>query len=281
LKKFKEIYIWGLSRCGNHALSEFILGHYYHTCPPNILSNRFNPNSKAQDRQFRLAKIFLNNYLNDSRYAIDAERYNLPPINKRIPFPSPKFGNVQIISYENGSDHTHANFVHAKNTDIINSPYKIFSDSGRTNVEKFALIILRDPFNMFASWKRGIEKIDKQKLSLERATNRLELWVKYAKTFYTTKNDKLNYMAIKFNKFVELQNYRILISTYITEPWTDTGIQNVSSMGSSFDRYLYDGKAQQMDVNNRYKYLTTEDLQLLYSIEELPELSKEIFGVLP
>lgn len=266
----KEIFIWGISRCGNHALTEFIFGHYHKNFPPMHL--KWTP--RDFDSYLRTQKIFLNNYLSDRRYHIDRKWYGWPEPSHRIPFPKPKYGDVQIISYENGSCVEQSNYAYRPHTDICTDPSLMTTNTGRINAKQYALVILRDPYNWYASWKKGILDVDKEELTEERARNRIELWIRYAKTFFTTFPD--GWFPVIYNRFCSDKNYRMMISEYIEEPFTDAGVNRISSMGSSFDRFKYDGKALKMQTDTRWEYLDDYDWLLLRSYEELDELAHTI-----
>jgi len=267
----KEIFVWGISRCGNHALTEFLFGHYYHTFPKNFL----RLDSRTLDTTLRRHHIFLNNYLSDQRYNIDGPRYKLPEPKLRIPFPTPKHGSTQIISYENGSCKEQERYTYRSQTDICRDPTKLKGDTGRRKTKKYALVILRDPFNWFASWKTGIVKVDQQELEEGRARRRIELWIQYAKTFFLDPTE--DWFAVSYNQFCKDQEYRQLISKYIEEPFSDKGINRVSSMGSSFDRFKFQNNAKKMQTLSRWKTLDNSDWKLLNNYSELAALSSKIF----
>jgi hypothetical protein len=83
---------------------------------------------------------------------------------------------------------------------------------------------------------------------------------------------------------VKNKDYRQKIAKQLDMNFTDAGIDNVSGCGggSSFDGLKLDGKANQMDVNNRWKqFIDREEYRQLFSNKKLLEYSLKIFGHLP
>jgi hypothetical protein len=264
----KEIFIWGVARGGNHALIDFILGHLY----------GYVPDKNYDFQQFWRNHIVLNNYFNDRRYHLDIPLFDLPPFDKRIPPPNPKYGNTQIISYENAGDIEQTNYLYRDLVNILEDYSKLKVNTGRKDTNKYALVILRDPFNWYASYKKGAVDIDKINFTREKALQLIDLWISYAERFFITKGD---WFPVRYNLFCQSIEYRKQISQYIDEKFTDEGKKRVSSMGSSFDRHRFDGQANNMKTEERWKYLTQNDIKILDERSKLFELSKKIFNFMP
>lgn len=262
----KQIFIWGLRRSGNHALGDFIGAHNHKNLPQNLLSG----DSREQHLKFRKYKIFLNNYLSDYNYRKFMKSHQYPTMKKRLPTPLPEFGNFQIITYEDPNIYERRNDHYFQHTTIVDDPMKTIVDTKRDS-EKFAFVILRDPFNWYASWIKTFKTDPKI----------LDVWITFAEKLFLNKDPKWPYMPIKYNKFCLNKKYRKRISRYMNEPFDDNGITRVGSKGSSFDRRRYDGQADKMKTNQRYKYLRPIDIEEIKKRPKLFELSEKIFNFVP
>lgn len=64
----------------------------------------------------------------------------------------------------------------------------------------------------------------------------------------------INFYTIYFDEWFINKDYRIKITNDLKLNFNDKGLNDVYSNGrSSFDEFRYDGKAQKMDVLNRWK----------------------------
>ena len=166
-EKLKEILIWGLCRSGNHALGSFIMEHIqempskYKTLTP-----------REKYRMFKKKGIYLNSYLGSKE--------------RPDPVPKPPFGNKQIISFENAG---HKNRCNSAN--ILEDINRLNFDTKRENIKKYIFVILRDPFNWFASYYPRLKRPRNKPfvISKEHMLDLwLDLWIQYAKKFFL--NDK-------------------------------------------------------------------------------------------
>lgn len=184
-------------------------------------------------------------------------------INNPKKFPSinpglPREGNVQIISVED-------------NSDILSNPRLLNADMHNRDVR--SIVVLRDPYNWIASLKAG------KKLWKTKGMEYITLWKQYARKFFQSNRDDI--FPCKYNSWFASSDYRKLISKFIGEPHTEAGLNRVTSIGSSFDKLTYDGKAQKMDVLNRWKHLDKSSIDILENDSELRLLSNFIFGFSP
>ncbi len=124
-------------------------------------------------------------------------------------------------------------------------------------------IILRDYKNFIASiWKRNPKDVVKK----------TKEWITFAKVFIKKEN------KIYFNKWFESEDYRKEIAKKLQLEYKDDTLNQIPKIGnwgngSSFDKHEFDGKAQQMKVNNRFEnmpqefydiYETTLNPEILY-----------------
>jgi len=251
-EKLKEILIWGLCRSGNHALGSFIMEHIQEM---PLKYKVLGPIKRY--RMLKKRRVYLNNYLGKE------EKENIVP--------NPSFGNKQIISFENGGHKIKCN-----SADILGDINRLNFDTKRENIKKYVFVILRDPFNWFASYYPVLKK-PKNKAFFISKEYWLDLWIQYAKKFFL--NDKNRFwFPVNYNKFCKSVEYRKEISAYIEEPFTDKGINNIVSRPSTYDGIRFDGRALEMELEERWKKLPKDVLKFLKKNDELVYLSKKIFN---
>lgn len=154
--------------------------------------------------------------------------------------------------------------------------------SGSPLMTSKKILVLRDPFNTFAS---RLKRVRDMKGTVHEHANAitdytLNLWKQYAREFLGETNF-LDDDAIKinFNQWFRNENYRRELSQHFGE-FTDEGLGTISkfTFGSSFDGYDYDDKALEMDLSNRWMaFQDDEEYRSLFD-EEIIELSNRIFG---
>jgi hypothetical protein len=139
------------------------------------------------------------------------------------------------------------------------------------------VIILRDPFNLFASRiKGGFPHVKSSRYNL------IDYWLFYAKEFLNETNYlKYQKVAVNYNLWASVPSYRREIAQQLGLTFTDEGIQRVSGMGggSSFDERKFDGQAQAMKTDERWRYYLEDDFyKSLFKNQELLDYSRQIFG---
>ena len=117
----------------------------------------------------------------------------------------------------------------------------------RTNI-----IVLRDPFNLFASRLRH-PKLRRQ--TLVDSKRWIRRWKSWAREFLGKTNKLSHKYCINFNEWFENYEYRKRIAYDFNLNFTDAGRDKVSRKGhgSSFDGMKYDGKAGRMNVLDRWR----------------------------
>ena len=254
-KNIKEVLIWGLYRSGNHALGSFISRH----------NREFDSNVSPRD-EYKILKrnqTYLNDYMGYGE------------IKDKIPIPMPKFGHIQIISFENAG---HKTSRYPEYTDILSNKQLINFDTGR-DFKKYIFIILRDPFNWFASYfgNREIVRRNSYYGDVEKEKKYLiDMWMLYAKNFFIGFNEDSFWFPVNYNLLCKSEEYRKSISKYIDEPFIDEGINIMYSTPSTFDWRKYQYNCLDMDLENRWRKINSRDFKLLEN-EELRDLSKKIF----
>lgn len=152
------------------------------------------------------------------------------------------------------------------------------------------LLILRDPYNFFASrlkWSYGnkypggthslVKPIARDKL--------VALWKSYARQFIAGLDDTTAMIPISYNRWFMDEDYRRQLAGTLQLSFTDAGLQEVARWGpnlwpgNSFDGLNYDGNAQKMEVMDRWRQFLDDELYLsLFRDPEVHELSRAIFG---
>ena len=134
------------------------------------------------------------------------------------------------------------------------------------------ILTLRDVRNTYASFikKHGEPPVHIQRQWVERAEEILDY------THYMGQN----VICINFNMWATSKDYRRLLASILDLTFTDVGIQDIPDYGSgsSFQDRTMDGRAQNMDINNRYQ-LIDQDFLNSFITPYAAKLSEEIFGI--
>jgi hypothetical protein len=134
-------------------------------------------------------------------------------------------------------------------------------------------VILRDPYNLFAS---RFKQTQVRMKTVPRLPFFIELWKKYAKVFIDNTNGVL---TINYNDWFSDYNYRRNIENILDVGMNDASMNTLPIQGSSFGYLSYQGKAKQMKVLERWKDM--KDNKYLMDImndSEISELSTQLFG---
>ena len=159
--------------------------------------------------------------------------------------------------------------------------------------DRYDILILRDPFNLFASRFYGVmnnkkirmqgSKFYQHKMS-QKTFNSIELWKSHAKIFLKAmdSNDS-KFVTISFNAWFQNKQYRKKRAKELGIEFTDAGINDVPVAGtnsSSFDARKFDGSAQKMNVLKRWEVAAKDQRyrKLFKDDDEIFELSERIFG---
>jgi len=147
------------------------------------------------------------------------------------------------------------------------------------------VLVLRDPFNVFASRIKRARKIDDIADIFGVLTTRtvLETWKQHAKEFLgRTQHLGKNLIKINFNKWWESIDYR----KENADCFGDTNSVEIPSLskfsnGSSFDGEFYKHNPTEMDLMNRWKEFENDEEFITLFDSETIDLSLEIFGEFP
>jgi LPS sulfotransferase NodH len=149
------------------------------------------------------------------------------------------------------------------------------------SADRSDIIVVRDPFNTFAS--RMIPGWMRHKLSdeTERATL-VTMWKEYAReALGLTTSMRRNGVAILFNRWLVDLDYRRSVAELLGLGFSDAGFGKVSGDygGSSFDGVRFDGFAARMPLTQRWTHFVDDPLfRSIFADTELVELSEALFG---
>lgn len=246
----KFITVNGLSRSGNHAIIRWIVGQYK--------DSGFEP-------------FFHNNAI---RNFMEFMSLRGGGAMEGYPIPNPKLH--EIVMHMTAND---------KKMFAISFEDLIFDQrlGEITNFADHNVIILRDPFNLFASrieglppprGKRGHEKTaDKQENEIKKYISQYEEFV--GKTNYLS-----NKICINYNSWVSDKDYRKSIAEQFGIEFTDAryGQRANSSFGRGASLSLPSEKSE--DFLSRYKaYLEEPLFGKIKNNEYLVSIAKDTFGV--
>lgn len=254
-----EIRITGLSRSGNHAVINWILGH-------------------LQEKEF----CFLNcaepksNPFDTCRPLGPGEKSwytNIPDLN---------------IREEMCGDFVWKDYLLYSHEDSFLGPLKhrVFRENrekwlGRAGKRKDVLII-RDPFNLFASRRKaglllGHNTHGAKPMSLNSLRR---IYKQHAKEVLGRSDFLKDKVVINFNRWVKDRLYRKNIAGQLELEHTDEGMKEVSRVagGSSFDGVKISTEKLQQKLEERWKEYSVDPQFHEIFDEELIELSEAIFG---
>ncbi|MGB7785066.1 MAG: hypothetical protein WBL27_03095 [Salinimicrobium sp.] len=255
----REIRFTGLSRSGNHAIINWVIkqlnGSY---CFLNCTEPKHNPYLSAR------------------------------PLNRAGDVLETNIGDLDLQAEQQGnfSKKSHLLYSHE---DCFLGPlhHKVFRTNHNSWVgksEKFNdVLILRDPFNLFASRiKSGLiaghyTHHGARPISL--ITLR-RIYKQHARAFLGDRNFLRNKILINYNLWASSAEYRRQLAQELEINFSDEGFEEVAQVagGSSFDGIKLSGKASSMKLHSRWEsYAEKEHFWDLFD-DELVELSSRIFG---
>ena len=252
----KELRIIGLRRTGNHTVAEWIKAQQ-----PGKVEHLNNLEVRCNPYRYKYEKI-IDFYPEHTQWA--HKHY--------LPLAKGDFVDLDclICGYE---DHALPS--------IYDPIFENFHDIylGKSG-QRFEILILRDPFNLFASrFKSNMLDVKSTR------STAVELWIQYAKEFLDeTQYLKQNKVCINYNLWVDDVDYRRNIAKTLGLEFTDSGINRVASLGggSSFEGQQMDGKGSKMQVLDRWKHFVDDNrYREIFQNKTLLDYSQKIFGDIP
>ena len=250
----KEIRVVGMRRTGNHALIQWIAqqqpGEFCHL--NNVAAGK-NPYRHKADNLRRYHPEHL------KMSAVYRQQANGALIKR----------DCLLYSYEDWSlaQITHPRFERSRELYLGKS------------AQRYDVLILRDPFNLFAS------RLKQNFVATKAKDSMTQMWLAYAREFVGQSSHlSPNRVCVSYNAWVSSQDYRRQLANQLSLPFSDAGRAQVSAIGggSSFDGTSFSGQASTMDVNNRWRAFAEEPtFRQLFQNEALWQYSQQIFGDLP
>lgn len=249
----KEMRVVGLRRTGNHAVLNWIesqqSGKIYHL--NNVAAGR-NP--------YR--------YKSENLRLYHPEHSEMAQVYRRQSMGSFVERDCLIYSYEDWSlrQITHRRFERNR---------ALYVGKSRQQQD---VLILRDPFNLFASrLKQGFLATKSRRISM------VDLWLEYAREFagessYLRKDAVL----INYNRWFANKDYRRQLAKQLDIPFSDAGLDSVTGFGggSSFEGTAVSGRS--LDVNNRWQSFANDPRFIaFFKNDEIWAYSERLFGCLP
>ena len=141
--------------------------------------------------------------------------------------------------------------------------------------EQKRVILMRDPYNWIASRLKGFQGIHpKEKYKV--TDDPIGMWKIHAQCCI---NNTEGYIPILYNQWFTSQQYRIELSQRLGLEHTDKGLEYVPSSGggSSFDGRNYHMSAQQMNVIDRWREYTNDEVFRSHIDKEMCDMSDILF----
>ena len=120
------------------------------------------------------------------------------------------------------------------------------------------ILLLRDPFNLFASRMRRKEPGFGGAEAPERRERVLRLWCQYAERFAS--HDP-KFVRVVYDRWKDNPAYRRQLAEQLGLRFTDAGLNTVSRHGggSSFEGQSKDGRASEMQTTDRWRHFIDDD----------------------
>lgn len=137
------------------------------------------------------------------------------------------------------------------------------------------VVIMRDPFNLFASRITAVRKNPNFPFLKK---DQVYLWKQYARSIL---DKSFPWEAvINYNKWTSDPEYRKDIINQLGYELHIDNMQRVpvNGKGSSFDGFDFNNRGNEMDVLNRWKHMVDDQEYLSYFDQEIVDLSYELFG---
>lgn len=247
----RELRLVGLSRSGNHAIINWLLAHMEgRTCFLNCVQPQENP--FATVRALGSGPGVACNY---RPFDLAGERRGVFSQKDWL-----------LYSYEDC-------FITMVCSRCFERRHDEFLGRSQARTD---IVILRDPFNLFASRLRsayrGVTPL-----------TAVRIWKQHARQVLGRQQLFTQpHLSILYNRWVSDTDYRRQLAEKLDLRFSDAKFQRVASTagGSSFDGLQFDGAAHRMSVLDRWQHYIDEPAFLNLFDEELLELSAAIFGEL-
>jgi len=144
-------------------------------------------------------------------------------------------------------------------------------------LRKIYVVVLRDPYNWLASAFRKREG-NNNPIYMDSFNKGIAFWKRHAKLCL---DPPLHIIVINFNKWHASYEYRQYLCDRLELPFTDQGRTGLFKYGSSFNGMDFNGRADQMDVLNRWETYKDNEIYRMLIDEEMKQYSREYFNFNP
>lgn len=239
-----EMIFLGLRRSGNHAVINWLAGHF--DVPVwfvNNIDSFDNPTVRQRDWPGMYFKPLYNSPVGVGNF------WNM---KKGILFHSYEDIDLNNLNFES-------------NRSVVGESSKFF-----------VVLIVRDPFNLFAS------RLTKYYTgSIITATpSDMQLWKQHAREAVGIRNTLPNKVVVNFDRWVISETYRRQIETELGLGISDAWMDKMAGIGSSFDAGM-DRDARKLSLSDRWKKQLDNPSFLCLIDTEVIELHKTLFGDVP
>ncbi len=150
------------------------------------------------------------------------------------------------------------------------------------------ILLIRDPWNCFASRLRRIQGLEAAHIDAPKSIQRtswetaVHLWKQYAREFIgETTQLTGDVVRVDYNRWAGSKRYRdaLLARHFDVDENHDIGIEYVPNKGggSSFDRLTMDGRASRMRVFDRWRVYAEQSEYVQLFDEEVVDLSEKLY----
>lgn len=268
----KEIRVVGLRRSGNHAILNWIRKqHKEETLFINNVKLNANPYQEVYEDQVKKIK----DPMSKGWKTDDIDFWRKEAQGKFT------LKSCLVYSYEDYP-------IQAICNNRLSSKHDLYVGKSRVCYD---VILLRDPFNLFASRIKANQrsnyteeyldfiKVKSSKYSLS------DLWIDFAREYLgETQHLKNIKVPINYNLWTQDKDYRKKIAQMLDLEFSDDGFNEVMTNGggSSFDGTDLSGKASKMPVHERWKSFANDpSFRNLIENSKILEYSLKIFGQIP
>ena len=242
----------GLRRSGNHVVQHWLL------------------------KQSGKNIFYYNDSFPESPYNITRSKHSYETIHTK---PLDEI-DIRMVSFE---DHVLRYLVNPVKVRPLKDSEQIKADSN------FKLLLLRDPYNLFASRFKKKNKSGKKMIHIAdyyyRVMTLSDLWISYAEEFL----GKTNYLGqnkilVDYNKWIANVSYRKSLAHKLNLNFSDQAFDSVPEVGggSSFDGTSISGTSLRKSVTERWKTCQdNEEYLKLFQDRRIVDLADRIFGRTP
>ncbi len=147
--------------------------------------------------------------------------------------------------------------------------------------ERLDVLILRGPFNLFASRKKAGISREAAGAAVVTWPTVARIWKQHARAFLREKvHSPRPLVVINYNRWARERSYRRELATQLGVSFNDAGFRAVPAVasGSSFDGTRYHGQPEKMDILQRWRHFRDNPHTRSLFADDLVQLSRRIFG---